>query len=191
MKKMVGGFLKGIGALFMLLVVIAVAFGGSDDKTPKPSASSTGTESQAAATEEDALAEEAETSEQESEEKGRSIATDSKYTVTINGCRIVEDYDGAPCVAVDYTFTNVSDSSPTSMQLATNITVYQDGVECENAYFASDNSDGYTNKVKAGVSVEVTCVYKLQNTASDVEVEVAPLFSWNDDLLAYEVLKLP
>ncbi|MBQ1840909.1 MAG: DUF5067 domain-containing protein [Atopobiaceae bacterium] len=78
----------------------------------------------------------------------------------------------------------------TGTLLATDITVYQDGVECEDAYFSGENSDGYSNKVKAGVSVDVTRTYKLQNTTSDVEVEVGQLSFWDDSMLAYEVFQI-
>lgn len=207
MFKMFGKLIKGIAAVVIALVVLGMVFGGGSSSESKKS----DTAKEQAATEaaadteekkddkkkdeaeeaaEEEPEEEAAPEEEEEVDEGPSIATNSKYAVTINGWRIVEDYDGAPCIAIDYTFTNVSDDSATSMQLATNITVYQNGVECEDAYFASDNSDGYSNKVKAGVSVDVTRVYKLQDTTSDVEVEVGQLFSWNDDLLAYEVFQI-
>ena len=134
--------------------------------------------------------EEAASEEEPEVDEGPSIATNSDYSVTIDGYSLTNDYDGAPCIAINYTFTNVSSNEATSMQMATDINVYQNGVECEDAWFADDNSDGYTNKVKAGVSVAVTRVYKLQDTTSDVEVEVAPLFSWSDDLLAYQVITI-
>lgn len=200
MKKLLGGALKAVGAVFILLVVIALAFGGSGDKeSSKGTSDSSSAQAEAAATddgeageaaEEPAEEQEAPAEEPAPEDNGPKIAEDSEYKVTINSYHIDKDYDGAPCIAIDYTFTNVSDDDATSMQLATNITVYQDGVECEDAFFADSNSDGYSNKVKAGVSVDVTRAYKLQNTTSDVEVEVAPLFSWTDELLAYEVLKI-
>ena len=194
MKKVLGGCLSVIGAGVVLLVVLALVIGGgsgsssssSDSGTAKTEAAESGSKKEKKDDKKDEAKEEAA---QEADE-GPSIATDSKYAVTINGMNIVEDYDGAPCIAIDFTFTNVSDDSPTSMSLATNITVYQDGVECEDAYFADSNDGSYSNKVKAGVSVDVTRVYKLQNTSSDVEVEVGELFSWSDDLLAYEVFKL-
>lgn len=204
-----GGCLKKVGIVFLVLILLGVIAGGSGssdkkkdsnkeekqveqvadsnkkEKSSKEEASDNSKEEEAPAKEETEPE-----PEPEPEEEGPSIAKNAKYSVTINGYRIVEDYDGAPCIAIDYTFTNVSDDSATSMQLATDITVYQDGVECEDAYFADANSDGYSNKVKAGVSVDVTRAYKLQNTSSNVEVEVGQLFSWNDDLLAYEVFQI-
>lgn len=203
MKKLIGGIFKAVGGIVVALVVLALVFGGSDDEKKSSSASSDSqTEAaqeaepaedqaeEAAEPEEEAAPEEEAPEAAAPEDNGPKIAENSDYKVTINGFHIDKDYDGAPCIAIDYTFTNVSDDDATSMSLATNITVYQDGVECEDAYFADANSDGYSNKVKAGVSVDVTRAYKLQNTTSDVEVEVAPLFSWTDELLAYQVLKI-
>lgn len=187
---------KTVALVLVVLVVIAMFAGGgsgsdnksSDGAQKEKTGQTQADESKQKDEQKEAAAEEPE--QQEEANDGPAIAKDSKYSVTIDGWRFVDNYDGSPCVAVDYTFTNVSDDSPTSMQLATNITVYQSGVECEDAWLASDNSDGFTNKVKAGVSVNVTRVYKLQNTTDDVEIEVAPLFSWNDELLAYQVYKI-
>lgn len=194
--KLIKGLFKGCLGVVVVLVLIGVIFGGgssdeksSDSGSSKQEAAVEKADKKEAADEEEAEAEPEEEAASE-EDSGPEMATDSDYAVTINGFRIVEDYDGSPCIAIDYTFTNVSDDDPTSMMLATNITVYQDGVECEDAYFAGENSDGYSNKVKAGVSVDVTRAYKLQNTTSDVEVEVAQLSFWDDSLLAYQVFQI-
>ena len=196
--KFIGGLLKKVGIALAVLVLIAVVFGGGSGE--KSSSSSSSKKEEAAASQESKSEEKAESKEEApaeaeaepeaAEDEGPAIATDSKYAVTIDSYRIVEDYDGAPCIAINYTFTNVSDDSPTSMMIATNISVYQNGVECEDAYFSGENSDGFTNKVKAGVSVEVTRTYKLQDTTSDVEVEVGQNSFWSDDLLAYTVISL-
>lgn len=196
MKRIID-LIKKIALALVALVLIGVIFG----RGGKESSSSSSSEGEAAVeqqaqeeTEEEAASEaepEAEEPEPEPEaDEGPAMAENSDYKVTINGYNIVEDYDGAPCIAVDFTFTNVSDDTPTSMMLATDITVYQDGVECEDAYFSGENSDGYSNKVKAGVSVDVTRTYKLQNTTSDVEVEVGQLSFWDDGMLAYEVFQI-
>lgn len=205
MKKLLGA-LKTVALVIVVLAIIGVVAGGGSDDEKSSSSSSKKEESavsqEAGSADEESKDDEAQAddSEKSSEEdsakaeeadESPKMAKNSKYEVKINGFRIAEDYDGAPCIAIDYTFTNVSDDSPTSLQLATNITVYQNGVECEEAWFSDGNSDdGYTNKVKAGVSVDVTRAYKLQDTSSDVEVEVAPLFSWTDELLAYQVFQI-
>lgn len=193
--KAILGLFKKAAVVLVALIAIAVIFGGgsSEEKASKKTEKAETQVEASASTEEQEQAEEQEEPAEQAEpeqDNGPSIATNSDYSVTIDGFSITQDYDGAPCIAINYTFTNVSDDNATSMQMATNITVYQNGVECEDAWLASDNSDGYSNKVKAGVSVQVTRVYKLQDTTSDVEVEVGQLFSWNDDLLAYDVLHI-
>lgn len=193
MKKIID-LIKKIALALVAFVLIGAIFG----RGGKESSSSSSSESEAAVeqqaqeeTEEEAASEaEAEAEPEAEADEGPAMAEDSDYKVTINGYNIVEDYDGAPCIAVDFTFTNVSDDTPTSMMLATDITVYQDGVECEDAYFSGENSDGFSNKVKAGVSVDVTRTYRLQNTTSDVEVEVGQLSFWDDSMLAYEVFQI-
>jgi hypothetical protein len=198
--KFIGGLLKKVGIALAVLVLIAVVFGGGSGE--KSSSSNSSKKEEAAASQESKSEEKAESKEEApaeaeaepepeaAEDEGPAIATDSKYAVTIDSYRIVEDYDGAPCIAINYTFSNVSDDSPTSMMLATSIAVYQNGVQCEDAYFSGENSDGYSNKIKAGASVEVTRTYKLQDTTSDVEVEVGQNSFWSDDLLAYTVITL-
>ena len=194
MKKIID-LIKKIALGLVVLVLIGAFFGRGEGN----SSSSSSSESEAAVEEKAQKAEPKEEAASEAEpeaepeaeaDEGPAMAENSDYKVTINGYNIVEDYDGAPCIAVDFTFTNVSDDTPTSMMLATDITVYQDGVECEDAYFSGENSDGFSNKVKAGVSVDVTRTYKLQNTSSDVEVEVGQLSFWSDGMLAYEVFQL-
>ena len=187
MKKL-GGLLKKIGIALVVLIAVVVVIGCSDDQSSDTTETPAQEQSETQASEDEQG--EAEEEAAEEADEGPSIATDSKYAVTINGFHLTEDYDGAPAIAIDYTFTNVSDDSPTSMDLATTITVYQDGLECERAYFADDDGDNGSSKVKAGKSIDVTLAYKLQDTTSDVEVEVAELFSWSDDLLAYEVFQI-
>lgn len=204
MMKKVVDLLKSVGLGIVVLVLIAAIFGGksNDDKSSSSSNETPAAEATTESKDEKADAKTEKKSESKTEKKseekkteekkddGPKIAENAKYKVEIKDFQLVEDYDGAPAIAINYKFTNVSDNSPSSMQMATNITVYQDGVECEDAYFADANSDGYSNKVKAGVSVDVTRAYKLQNTTSDVEVEVGQLFSFSDDLLAYKKFKL-
>lgn len=108
----------------------------------------------------------------------------SKYAVTIDGARLVEDYEGNPAIAISYTFTNVSDEDATSMAIAVHPEVYQGGTQCETGITMDVDTGDYMTKVKAGSSVPVTLVYKLRDTQSDVEVEVKEMFSWDDTMLA-------
>ena len=109
---------------------------------------------------------------------------ESKYAVTIDSAKVGEDYSHNPCVFVTYTFTNVSDDEPTSFMTALHAEVYQNGVQCETAFADTDGGGNSMTKVRAGSSIEVTSAYELQDTTSDVEVEVGELFSWDNTKLA-------
>lgn len=153
---------------------LAIAGCGSRSKSGQTSTSGSEATSQAA----------------QSVEETTSAVPSSKYAVTIDGARLISDYEGKPAVAVDYTFTNVSDEDATSMAVALNAEVYQGGTECEMAFTVDEDTGGYMKKVKAGASVPVTMVYALNDTTTEVEVEVKELFSWDDTVLAHEVFSL-
>ncbi len=119
-----------------------------------------------------------------------SAASNSKYAVTIDNARLVADYEGNPAVAIDFTFTNVSDEDAASMAVALNPEVYQGGTECSIAFTVDEDTGGYMKKVKKGASVPVTMVYSLNDTTTDVEVEVKELFSWDNTVLAQKVFSL-
>lgn len=110
-------------------------------------------------------------------------APESKYAVTIDGASVTADYEGKPAIAINFTFTNVSDEEATAMATAAYVEVYQGGVQREVAFATDVDTSGYTNKVKAGSSIPVTLVYELDGT-EDVEVEVKELFSWDNTVLA-------
>lgn len=118
------------------------------------------------------------------QEEAAPPAEASKYAVTIDGARLVEDYSGNPAIAIDYTFTNVSDEDATSMAVAVYPEVYQGGTQCDTAIAMDIDTGGYMSKVKAGSSVPVTLVYELRDTENNVDVEVKELFSWDDTMLA-------
>lgn len=107
-------------------------------------------------------------------------APESDYAVTIDGCSMATDYEGNPCVVVDFTFTNNSDEA-TSMGAATNVEVYQDGVELEMAITTDVDTGGYTTNVKTGASTPVKLAYTTTST-SDIEVEVYDFTNFTEDV---------
>ena len=150
----------------------------TEQKTEEQS-ESTKTKEETAEAEKDQKAEQAEKAEKKEEPKA-----ESKYAVTIDSAKVGEDYSHNPCVFVTYTFTNVSDDEPTSFMTALHAEVYQNGVQCETAFADTDGGGNSMTKVRAGSSIEVTSAYELQDTTSDVEVEVGELFSWDNTKLA-------
>ena len=112
----------------------------------------------------------------------------SDYAVTIDGCRVTEDYAGAPVAVVTYTFTNNSEKA-TSFAVALRPQAFQDGVELNTAIGSDWDSEKYMKDVKPGSSSTVEIGYNLEGE-SDVTVEVTELFSFDEMLLAEQTFSL-
>lgn len=110
-----------------------------------------------------------------------------KYSVKIDSCRLAEDFEGKPVVIVKYIFENVSNDTATSFMVAVQDNVYQNGVGLNEAYFLADgveyNSDNATKEIKKGASIEVEVAYVLNDTTTDIDVEVTEFISFNDDVV--------
>lgn len=134
---------------------------------------------------------ESEVKNQGSDKAGTTVAgADSigKYTVQIDSCRIAKDYTGKPVVIVKYIYTNVSDDNPTSFMVAFDDSVFQNGVGLNGAYVLDDSAnysaDNQMKEIKAGASLEVEVAYELNDTTTDIEVEVRELFSFQDTVIS-------
>ncbi|MDO4437326.1 MAG: DUF5067 domain-containing protein [Coriobacteriaceae bacterium] len=106
----------------------------------------------------------------------------SDYVVTIDNCTVTADYEGAPAIIVDYTFTNNSDEA-TSFAAACDEKAFQNGVQLEMAILTEDLGNGYMAEIKPGASTTARLAYSLTDQ-SEVLVEVGELFSLEDTLLA-------
>ena len=173
-----------VGVVVVLLLVVGLAGGGSK-KSDSGSSSSSSSESQS----------QEQTSEDETKDAGKkeeqeASSKESDYTVNIDGASVGEDYSGNPCIFVTYTFTNVSGEKPTSFAVEYSADVYQNGVQCDTAFADTDGGGNYMTKIKAGSSTQVTLAYELQDTTSDVEVEVKELFSWDDEVIASQTFHI-
>lgn len=108
------------------------------------------------------------------------------YAVEIVACRLSKDYEGKDVAIITYNFTNVSADEPTSFMFAFDDKVYQNGIECEYAIITDDDSYDESNQlkeIKAGATLEVEVAYVLNDTTSDVEVEIAELISFDDTVI--------
>lgn len=118
-------------------------------------------------------------------EKGTD--TIGKYSVVIDSCRMAKDFEGKEVIIIKYVFTNVANDEPTAFFVAFDDAAYQNGVELNPAYILDENanydSENQTKAIKKGASLEVEVAYKLNDTTTEVEVEVEELFSFNDDKL--------
>ncbi len=109
-----------------------------------------------------------------------------KYTVDIQSCRLAKDFEGKDVVIVKYLFANVSNDTPTAFYIAMDDQVYQNGVGLNEAFILDDSanysSDNSTKEIKKGASIEVEIAYELNDTTTDIEVEVRETFSFTDDV---------
>lgn len=115
-----------------------------------------------------------------SQEAAEAPASD--YAVSIDGCTVTTDYQGAPAVIIDYTFTNNSDED-TSFAVACSQKAFQNGVQLESAIVTDDLGNGYMAEIKPGATTQARLAYTLTDQ-SDVTVEVEELISFDDAKLA-------
>lgn len=112
-----------------------------------------------------------ETIEIDQETIGEMTAPD--FSIEYVGYTIIEDYQGNPSIMFEFNATNNSSEASSFMANALP-TVYQNGVELENAISMDDSYDmnGYMASVQPGASVTVYLAYVLQDETSDVQLEV-------------------
>ena len=120
------------------------------------------------------------TSAAEKDENGSNLGD---YNIEITSCRLAKDYEDKDIVIVKYKYTNNSDN-PTSFMVAVDCTVYQDGVGLNECYIAADSanysSDNQSKEIKKGATIEVEEAYVLNDSTTDIEVEVEELISFSD-----------
>lgn len=112
-----------------------------------------------------------------------SNSTLGDYNVVIESCRLATDYEGEPIVIVKYKFTNNGDE-PACFAWSLEYDAFQDGVGLNECYFADDSanysSDNQTKEIKRGASLSVEVAYKLNDSTTDVEIEVSELISFSN-----------
>lgn len=115
-----------------------------------------------------------------------AVANDTlgDYSVVIESCRLAEDYEGKPVLIVKYKYTNNKNDDATAFYIAFEDIAYQGGVGLNEAYVLKDSAnysaDNQTKEIKKGASIEVEVAYELNDTETDVEVEVKELISFSD-----------
>lgn len=106
------------------------------------------------------------------------------YSVEIKGSRLTETYDGKPVIVVTYGFTNNAEEAQ-AFYLAFETKAYQNGVGLNEAYVLTDNDpytgDNQTKEIKTGATIDVEVAYELNDSETDVEVEVEEFLGWTDD----------
>ena len=119
---------------------------------------------------------------------GQSASTSSKsnlgnYNVVIESCRLAEDYEGDPIAIVKFKFTN-NDDDPAAFWIALDCNAYQNDIGLNECYFVDDSanysSDNQMKEIRKGASLSVEVAYELNDTTTDIEVEVSELISFSD-----------
>ena len=109
-----------------------------------------------------------------------------KFYVEILGYRLGEDYMGDAIVIVEYKFTNNGDDSAAFMWTFDE-NVFQNGIGLNECYLVDSPSDysadNQTKEIKTGASLTVEVAYELNDTETDIEVEVKELFSFKDEVV--------
>lgn len=173
----IAGLVLGVLGLLVTVVMYGGAAASSEggDGAQAPGASA---QQQADGRSETAPAQEAEAQAEEP----------AAYGVTIDGCRVAEDYEGKPAAVVSYTFTNNSDDA-VSFAVALNPQVFQNGVQLNTAIGTDWDSEKYLSDVKPGASTTVEIGYELEDE-SDITVEVTELISFDDTVLAEQTFSV-
>lgn len=109
------------------------------------------------------------------------------YAVEILSCRLAKDFEGKDVLIVKYKFTNNSDKAANFM-FAFKDSVFQDGIGLNESYVLDDSAkysaDNQQKDIKPGSSLDVECAYELNDTKTDVEVEVKELVSLSDKTIS-------
>ena len=113
-----------------------------------------------------------------------SNASLGDYSVIIDSCRLAKDYEGKHIAIVKYKFTNENDEEPATFEWSLEYKAFQNGIGLNECYFADDSanfsSDNQTKAIKKGASIYVEVAYVLNDTTTDIEIEVSELFSYSD-----------
>lgn len=108
------------------------------------------------------------------------------YTVEIISCRLAKDYEDKPVAIIKYKFTN-NDDEPASFMIAFEDNAYQNGVGLNETVFVDDSanysSDDQMKEIKKGASLELEIAYDLNDTTTDIEVEIKESFSFDDKIV--------
>ena len=110
------------------------------------------------------------------------------YSVEIKSSRLAEDYEGKDVIIITYGFTNNSAEEASAFYVTFSAKAYQDGVGLNEAYILDDDADysadNQTKEIKKGSSIDVEVAYVLNDSETDVVVEVEELFSFNDKVIS-------
>lgn len=103
----------------------------------------------------------------------------SNYKVTYNSFSLSSDYEGNTVIIENLTFENLSQEARPFFTTAS-VTMYQDGIELENAYFVNGYDAGLSQrKLQQGGILDIQEAHILRNTTSPVYIEISDWISIN------------
>ena len=109
------------------------------------------------------------------------------YGVIIKDARITEDWEGKPVIVVMYNFTNNSEENA-AFAWTFSDNAFQNGIGLEKAYMLADgdtyDSANQSKEIQPGASLDVEIAYVLNDSETDVEVEVEELISFDSKTIS-------
>lgn len=118
-----------------------------------------------------------------------SLTTD-KFTIKYTKHVITKDFAGNPCIMVYYDYTN-NESTASSAMVDVSLKAYQHGEACEAAIPENNDDaiDHFTAEIQPGQTVNVCQAFTLTDE-SDVTVQAQEAFSFDEDTVAKQILKV-
>lgn len=105
------------------------------------------------------------------------------YNIEIKSCRLAKDYEGKDIIIVKYGYTNNGDTA-TPFMTAVTTKLFQGGIGLNESYVPDDSanysSDNQRKDLQKGATLDVEVAYELNDTTSDVVVEVTEWISLDD-----------
>ena len=118
------------------------------------------------------------------EEAEKEIGDIGSYNVIVKDHFLTENYNDEKVIVVTYTFTNKSQSDA-SYDVAMYEQCFQNGIELNKEFFIDDknyNSDNASKTIKPGASLDVQQAYVLNDSKTDIEVEINEFLGFGDPI---------
>ncbi len=167
-------------AVIAVIIIGGIALGSSskDDKTAQPT-----TAASVSAQNENETEKETQAAEAQEQVEGKI----GDFICTVKSAKLCKNWEGKDSVLITYSFTNNSKEAQ-SFDVALSDDVYQDGVGLEDSFISSDDDDfGLDVKIKPGTTKEVKKVYILNDTKTQLEIEISELISFSDEKITTNV----
>lgn len=156
---------KTLLAVLLSLLFIVFAMGSSDDTATEVDQGSDKVETEAAA-DDKALGD---------------------YSIEIAECRLAKDFEGKDIIIVKYKFSNINSDESQAFAYAFEDTAYQNGIGLNESYIVDDSANydagNQTKEIKKGSTLDVEVAYELNDTTTDVEIEVSEIFSFEEKVI--------